>query len=89
MMVGRRIVRENVPADITETPGQYWMNAMYLVFIDHLLQEMDTRMLVAKIHTWHSYFVISPVIRCSDLLELNTIQYNTIQYNTIQYNSTL
>ena len=42
--------REHFPAD---TPCQYWKRAMYLPFVDHLLQEMNTRLLVAK----HRYVV--------------------------------
>ena len=47
---GRGTVRENVPTDITDTPSQYWMSAMYLPFVDHWLQEMDTRICVAQSH---------------------------------------
>ena len=42
---GRQVHCENVPAD---TPSQYWKRAMYLPFMDHLLQELDTRLLVAQ-----------------------------------------
>ena len=38
-------VRENVHADVTDTPSQYSMRAMYLSFVGHLLQEMETRLL--------------------------------------------
>ena len=41
---------ENVLADITDTPIQYWRSAMDLPFVDHFLQEMDTRLLVADNH---------------------------------------
>ena len=50
MMVDIGTVRENVIANITDMPSQYWMRAMYLLFIDNLLQEMDTRLLVAQNH---------------------------------------
>ena len=48
MMIDIGTVRGNVPADITDTPGQYWMMAMYMLFMDNLLQ--DTRLLVAQNH---------------------------------------
>ena len=55
MLVDRCTVCENVPADITDTPSQYWMRAMHLPFLDHLLQEMDTRLLVAQNHYVNQY----------------------------------
>jgi len=42
---GKQRRREHFPAD---TPCQYWKRAMYLPVVDHLLQEMNTRLLVAK-----------------------------------------
>ena len=47
MMADKGTARENVHADITDTPIQYLRCAMYLPFVDHLLQEMDTRLLCA------------------------------------------
>ena len=35
MTVDRGTVHENMPADITDTPSQYWMMVMYLLFVDH------------------------------------------------------
>ena len=37
--------RENVPAD---TPCQYWKRTIYLPFMDHLLQGMNTQLLEAE-----------------------------------------
>ena len=48
--VDRGTVRENVSADITNTPSQYWMSAMYLTFVDHWRQETDTCLVVAQTH---------------------------------------
>ena len=46
--------REHFPAD---NPCQYWKRAMYLPFVDHLLQEMNTRLLVAK-HRYVAQYII-------------------------------
>ena len=47
MLVNRGTVRENVPTDITDAPSQCWVRAMYLLFVNHLLQEIGTCLLVA------------------------------------------
>ncbi|VDI79241.1 Hypothetical predicted protein [Mytilus galloprovincialis] len=38
---GRQRHRVNVPA---ETPSQYWKRAMFLPFLDHLIQELTGRL---------------------------------------------
>ncbi|CAG2189409.1 unnamed protein product [Mytilus edulis] len=38
---GRQCHRVNVPA---ETPSQYWKRAMFLQFLDHLIQELTRRL---------------------------------------------
>ncbi|XP_052809538.1 zinc finger MYM-type protein 1-like [Mya arenaria] len=39
---GRQVHRPNAPA---ETPSQYWKTNMYLPFVDHLLVDLDARLL--------------------------------------------
>ena len=52
-------VREDVLADITDTPSQQWMRAMHLPFVDHLLQEIiNTRLSVAQIHYVAQYLTL-------------------------------
>ena len=57
---GRQVHRENVPAD---TPSQYWKRAMYLPFMDHLLQELDTRLLVAQDRYVAQYIIPSQLTK--------------------------
>ena len=51
---GKQRHREHIPAD---TPCQYWKSAMYLPFVDYLLQEMNTRLLVAK-HRYMAQYIM-------------------------------
>ena len=61
--------REN--ADITDTPSQYWIRAMCLPFVDHLLQEMDPSLFVVQIHYVVQY--ITPRQRLNMTLDCPTV----------------
>ena len=50
MMVDRGTVHENVPAEVIDSPSYYLMRAVYLLFVAHFLQEMDTSLPVAQNH---------------------------------------
>ncbi|KAH3812490.1 hypothetical protein DPMN_140924 [Dreissena polymorpha] len=58
---GRHCKMPNAPA---ATPSQYWKTNMNLPFMDHLLQELDTRLLQGHARLNVQYLIPTKVCTC-------------------------
>ncbi|VDI06908.1 Hypothetical predicted protein [Mytilus galloprovincialis] len=66
---GRQRHRVNVPA---ETPSQYWKRAMFLPFLDHLIQEL-TRRLVSNEDRFSAQYLIPTKLNGINQEVINTL----------------
>jgi hypothetical protein len=48
---GRQITRANHPAD---TPKQYWKISLYYAFIDHMIMELESRLIKSENRSYAS-----------------------------------
>lgn len=61
--------RANVPAN---TPSEYWKRALFYVFMDHIIQQMDERLLGAEVR-YQGFFLLPPRLQSLNDVKLDAI----------------
>ena len=64
---GRQQHRDNVPAD---TPEEYWRRSVYYSLLDHIANELETRLVVPKVRFLAQYLIPSKLVSLTPKREL-------------------